>query len=88
MTSAVASMPPTPGQFSFWVDELLWSQGKLAVELIEQLLLQMQGIRTGDDAFAFLSICTDSSPFYIVYTTYYIFCKPTNLSVHKNRWPT
>jgi hypothetical protein len=33
--------------FTFWLDEILWSQGRVAVELIEEVLWQLGGRRTG-----------------------------------------
>ena len=35
------------GGFAFWVDEILWSQGKVAVELIEEALEAAGGRRAG-----------------------------------------
>ena len=34
-------------RFTFWLDEILWSQGRVAVELIEEILWQLGGRRTG-----------------------------------------
>jgi tubulin polyglutamylase TTLL6/13 len=34
-------------RFSFWLDEILWSQGRVAVEVIEELLQDMAGHRSG-----------------------------------------
>jgi hypothetical protein len=32
------SPPPKPVNFRFWLDEVLWSQGEVAVELIDEVL--------------------------------------------------
>lgn len=40
----MAAAPPT---FRYWVDELLWSQGRVATTQIEQVLERMGGERTG-----------------------------------------
>eukprot|EP00798_Chlamydomonas_sp_ICE-L_P003154 gene3153-13167_t len=40
------SMPSLPG-FRFWIDEVLWSQGCVAVELIEAVLMEAGGTRSG-----------------------------------------
>ena len=36
-----------PPGFRFWIDEVLWSQGRAAVELMEEVLLEAGGSRTG-----------------------------------------
>lgn len=40
------SPPPAPG-FRFWIDEILWSQGRVAVDLMEAVLRAAGGTRTG-----------------------------------------
>ncbi|EFJ44092.1 hypothetical protein VOLCADRAFT_106564 [Volvox carteri f. nagariensis] len=41
----ITAAPRAP--FRFWVDELLWSQGRVAVELFEAVLTEAGGVRTG-----------------------------------------
>ncbi|KAF5841722.1 tubulin-tyrosine ligase family-domain-containing protein [Dunaliella salina] len=43
----VPCLPPAPQGFRFWLDEVLWSQGRVAVEVIEEVLQDAGGIRTG-----------------------------------------
>jgi hypothetical protein len=38
--------PPTSTP-RFWLDEILWSQGRVAVELMEQVFLEAGGVKTG-----------------------------------------
>ncbi|KAL6745045.1 hypothetical protein V8C86DRAFT_132603 [Haematococcus lacustris] len=38
---------PRPAAFRFWTDETLWSQGRPAVELVEEALQAAGGSRTG-----------------------------------------
>ena len=39
--------PPAGNGFRFWVDECLWSNGSTAVQLIEAVLIEAGGVRTG-----------------------------------------
>lgn len=39
-------MSPEP-RFRFWIDESLWSQGRTAVHLIESVLEEAGGVKTG-----------------------------------------
>lgn len=35
--------PPVPPGFRFWSDEVLWSQGRVAVQLVEDVLCEAGG---------------------------------------------
>ena len=41
------SPPPPSADFRFWLDESLWSRGREAVQLIEAVLIEAGGSRTG-----------------------------------------
>ena len=46
-SAAAAASQLTQPLFRYWVDEILWSQGRLATITIEEVLDQMGGHRTG-----------------------------------------
>ena len=42
--------PPPLAHFRFWLDEVLWSQGHVAVQLVEAALVEAGGVRVGGPA--------------------------------------
>ncbi|KAG2432444.1 hypothetical protein HXX76_008790 [Chlamydomonas incerta] len=42
---SAGSQPALP--FRFWVDEVLWSQGRVAVQLVEQVFIEAGGVKAG-----------------------------------------
>jgi hypothetical protein len=38
---------PPASTAKFWLDEILWSQGRVAVELMEQVFIEAGGVRAG-----------------------------------------
>lgn len=48
LVGVMPALAAFPGrQLRFWIDEVLWSQGRVAVELFEQAAVRIGAVRTG-----------------------------------------